>query len=77
MNSRRYPQIIKTFIIVKKNYKKVAIVTHAGVIRSFIIAILEIPLKNAFKIPVDYSSVTKIDIGTDNCFNSLKILNKT
>lgn len=54
--------------LVKKNHKRVAIVTHAGVIRSFIIKILEIPLKNAFKIPVDYSSVTKIDIGSDNWF---------
>jgi alpha-ribazole phosphatase len=62
--------------LVKKNHKRVVIITHAGVIRSFIIRILEIPLKNAFKIPVDYSSVTKVDIGVDNCFNNLKILNK-
>ncbi len=69
---------VKQFIdeLTKKNHKRIAIVTHAGVIRSFIIRILESPLKNAFKIPVDYSSITKIDIGADNGFNSLKILNK-
>jgi len=62
--------------LTKKNYERVAIVTHAGVIRSCIIRVLEIPLRNAFKIPVDYSSITKIDFGADNCSDSLKILNK-
>jgi len=63
--------------LIKKNHKRVIIVTHAGVIRSFVIRILEIPFKNAFKIPVDYSSVTKIDIDTDSGFSSIKMLNKS
>lgn len=62
--------------LIKNSHQRVAIVTHAGVIRSFIIKILDIQLKNAFKITVDYSSVTKINIGSDNCLNSLMTLNK-
>jgi len=58
------------------NYQKVAIVTHAGVIRCFVARVLEMSLKNAFKIPVDYSSVTKIHLNEDNCFSKLEYLNR-
>jgi alpha-ribazole phosphatase len=62
--------------VVKEQYKKVAIVTHAGVIRSCIAKVLELPLSNAFKVPVAYSSVTKLNIAGDNCFSNIEYLNK-
>ncbi|HET7818741.1 MAG TPA: alpha-ribazole phosphatase [Bacteroidia bacterium] len=46
--------------LVHKKYKKVIIVTHAGVIRCFLSRILELPLKSTFKIACDYTSITKI-----------------
>lgn len=46
--------------LVRKKYKKVLIVTHAGIIRCFLSRILEMPLKSAFKIACDYASITKI-----------------
>jgi alpha-ribazole phosphatase len=62
--------------LLKQQYEKVAIVTHAGVIRSIVSKILEVPLKNAFKLPVDYSSVTKLNISGDGCYSSIEFLNK-
>jgi alpha-ribazole phosphatase len=62
--------------LVKQEHKTVAIVTHAGVIRSFIAKVLEIPLNNAFKIPVNYASVTRLNIAGDNCFSNIEFLNK-
>ena len=62
--------------LVKQEHKTVAIVTHAGVIRSVIARVLEIPLNNAFKIPVNYASVTRLNIAGDNCFSNLEFLNK-
>jgi len=62
--------------LIKKDYKKVAIVTHAGVIRCFIARVLEIPLTNAFKIPCDHSSITKIHLNGDNCFSKVEYLNR-
>lgn len=40
-----------------KNYQKVLIVTHGGIIRSTWSYLLEIPLKNTFKIPLDFGEV--------------------
>jgi alpha-ribazole phosphatase len=62
--------------LAKMNYEKVAIVTHAGVIRSVLCQVLEIPLRNAFKIPVDYGSISKITIDEKSCFQSIKYINK-
>jgi alpha-ribazole phosphatase len=50
----------------KLAYEKVAIITHAGVIRCIVARFLEIPLQNIFKIQVDYGSVTKIRLGNGN-----------
>ena len=44
-----------------KNFNKVLIVTHAGPIRCFWSIILEISLKNSFKIPVGFGEVFVID----------------
>ena len=62
--------------LTKKNHKKAAIITHAGVIRCFVARVLEMPLKNAFKIPYDYSSITKIHLNGDNCFSKVEYFNK-
>ena len=45
-----------------RNYKKVVIVSHAGVIRSFMSKVYEKPLEKAFEIKVEYSSIIKITI---------------
>jgi len=62
--------------MIKTDLSKVGVVTHAGVIRCFVSRILEIPLKNVFKIPVDYSSVTKLHISSDGCNSNIEYLNK-
>lgn len=63
--------------LIQTNYEKVAIITHAGVIRSVLCQILEIPLRNAFKIPIDYGSITKININPKSCYQSIGYINKT
>lgn len=63
--------------LLTKNYKTpVIIITHAGVIRSFLCKILGLPLKNAFKISVDYSSVTKLNMDLNDCYNNIGFINK-
>jgi alpha-ribazole phosphatase len=62
--------------LIKQSSKKVVIITHAGAIRCFISFIMNILLKNAFKINIDYASVTKIKIEADKNYNSIYYLNK-
>jgi alpha-ribazole phosphatase len=57
--------------MISKPNKKNCVVTHAGVIRSIICRCLNIPLKNAFNISVDFGSVTKINY--DKCPGLFKI----
>ncbi|POY34864.1 alpha-ribazole phosphatase [Solitalea longa] len=40
--------------------ENVVIISHAGVIRSILCEVLQIPLINAFKLAIDYSSVSKL-----------------
>ena len=44
--------------------EKVLIITHSGVIRCIWAYLLEIPLKNIFKIPVGFHEHFKINLGT-------------
>ncbi|MDB5014118.1 MAG: hypothetical protein JWQ25_2320 [Daejeonella sp.] len=46
--------------LISKDHEKVLIVTHAGVIRSVLAHVLDIPLKNIFQLQVDYGSVSKV-----------------
>jgi len=46
--------------LIKKDYKKVAIITHSGTIRTLVSHILEIPLNKALNLQIDYGSITKI-----------------
>lgn len=68
---------VNSFIdyLLRNKYKNVGIVTHAGVIRCIVARVLEISLKNAFKIPSDYSGITKINLNEDNCFCKIEYLN--
>ena len=50
--------------LTQRRYNRIAIVSHAGVIRSFISKILEKPLEKAFELKVNYCSVTKINLVT-------------
>ena len=52
--------------LVKESYKKVAIITHGGIIRSILSYILDIPLKKSFSIQIYYGSVSKIVLSQDN-----------
>lgn len=60
-------QRVKSFLdeLRKQSYKKVLIITHAGVIRCLWSAILEIPLKNIFKISVGYGEIFSFTIKSD------------
>jgi alpha-ribazole phosphatase len=55
---------VNTFIdeLIAQKHERVAIVTHAGVIRCFMARVLEKPLKNAFELSYDYSSVNILNI---------------
>ncbi|KIA87671.1 alpha-ribazole phosphatase [Flavobacterium sp. AED] len=44
------------------NSKRVIIVAHAGVIRSFLCKISDLPLKDAFQNKVDFGAVIKIEL---------------
>jgi alpha-ribazole phosphatase len=46
----------------KSSHKKVLLVTHAGVIRCIWAYLLEIPLKNTFKIPVGFQEILHINL---------------
>lgn len=54
-------------MITKQEVEKIAIVTHAGVIRVILSEILGFPLQNAFKIKLDYGKVSKIQISEGLC----------
>lgn len=46
----------------KENSSKVALITHTGVIRSILCYLLEIPLKNFYKINVAYGRVLRLEL---------------
>lgn len=56
----------------RQDFNKVAIVTHAGVIRCMWASILEIPLHNIFKIPVNYGSGIVINLGKDKAYDQIR-----
>lgn len=55
-----------------QDFNKVAIVTHAGVIRCIWANILEIPLHNIFKIPVNYGSGIIVKLGKDKAYDQIR-----
>jgi len=62
--------------LIKTDFKKIAIITHAGVIRSVLCRILEIPLHNAFKIQIDYGGITKINSDKKSCYQNIEFINQ-
>ena len=54
---------IESFLeIINKKSRKILIITHSGIIRAILSEILKFPLKRAFILNIDYSSITKITI---------------
>lgn len=49
-----------------KNYKKVLIITHGGFIRSTWSYLLEIPLKNTFKISLDFGEILHFNLAKNS-----------
>ncbi|HEY2581231.1 MAG TPA: alpha-ribazole phosphatase [Mucilaginibacter sp.] len=52
--------------LIQQTVTKVAVITHAGVIRSILAYILNIPLDKIFRLEIDYSGVTKITVTKQN-----------
>ncbi|UKB78379.1 alpha-ribazole phosphatase family protein [Chryseobacterium sp. MEBOG07] len=52
-------------LIQKKDINKVLVITHAGVIRLILQAVLQFPLENMFTIQIDYGKKVVIDINED------------
>lgn len=48
--------------LIKKDHKKIIIITHGGVIKNLFAYILKIPLIKAFSLELDYGSISKIKI---------------
>ncbi|WP_316822659.1 alpha-ribazole phosphatase [Pedobacter gandavensis] len=65
---------VNTFISMLRTQEmnKVAIVTHAGVIRCIWANILEIPLHNIFKIPVNFGSGIIVQLGKDKAYDQIR-----
>lgn len=57
--------------ILETNYQKIAIVTHAGNIRSFLSFVLSLPLENSFRIHLDYGAVVSINLSKSETNNKL------
>lgn len=57
--------------LLKTDFKKIAIITHAGNIRSFISWALDLPLENSFRIELAYGTVVSMKLNKDKCFNKL------
>jgi alpha-ribazole phosphatase len=54
----------------------IIVITHAGVIRSLLCQILDIPLRNAFKIQVGYGCISKIIIDRKTGNQSIGFINQ-
>ncbi|HKZ42139.1 MAG TPA: alpha-ribazole phosphatase [Candidatus Hodarchaeales archaeon] len=61
--------------LISSNFRSVAIVTHAGVIRSLLVRVLDVPLANAFRIAVDYASLSKVIVNRSSRISHVSFLN--
>lgn len=66
-------QRIEQFIadLLATEYSRVAVITHAGNIRSFISWVLDLPLEHSFRIGLNYGAVVKVQIDPDKQRNQL------
>ena len=56
----------------QQNHDQCLIVTHAGAIRCIWAYLLEIPLKNCFKITVDFGEILHFNLAKDANFDTIK-----
>jgi alpha-ribazole phosphatase len=75
-NLRELFQRVQSFFnhLRKEEYKKVLIVTHAGVIRCLWAYLLDIPLQNIFKIVVGYKEIFSCKLGNDTMYDSIRVV---
>lgn len=59
--------------LLDKKVETVGIVTHAGNIRSLISLVLDLPLKNSFRLNPGYGSVTHLSIASDRQLNQIHL----
>ncbi|MCY7291695.1 MAG: histidine phosphatase family protein, partial [Ferruginibacter sp.] len=57
--------------LLETDYHKIAIITHAGNIRSFMSWALDLPLENSFRIELAYGAVVVLQINKNKNFNKL------
>lgn len=58
------------FILQKPDHK-IALITHAGNIRSFISFALNLPLENSFRIELNYGSIVQLELNEDHRLSKL------
>jgi alpha-ribazole phosphatase len=62
--------------LMRRNYERVVIVTHAGVIRCFVAKVLKMNLNDTFALSFNYATITKIIFNGDAGGDTLAYLNK-
>jgi alpha-ribazole phosphatase len=63
--------------LIQQTIPKSVIITHAGVIRSILAYVLNIPLDKTFQLEIDYSGVTKITVTKqDGCYQQVNYINR-
>jgi alpha-ribazole phosphatase len=63
-----YQRSLDAFESLKKSpHERIIVIAHAGVIRSIMASILEIPLTKVFSIQLDYGSLSRIRIDGELC----------
>jgi len=60
--------------ILATNHAKIALVTHAGNIRSFISFALDLPLEKSFRIQLNYGAIVKLNLDQDPNLCQLKMI---
>jgi alpha-ribazole phosphatase len=58
-------------------HESIVIITHAGIIRSFICNLLELDLSKAFKINIDYGAVSLLNLYQNSALSNLVYTNAT
>ncbi len=69
-NGESFSELIKRVELFEKdllslNHKKIAIVTHSGVIRAFLMKYLGIPAVSIFNLHLNYACIIKIELKSD------------
>lgn len=67
-------QRVKQFLdqLRTEKYERVLLITHAGVIRCIWSLILEIPLKNIFRFPIDFHETMVVKLNQNPLFDGIK-----